>query len=170
MTADMTSLRQAAESEIWPRTETDIVHSLSIEVRREWPVSAMGFEVRSHGRCRTDLCLRTSAQANDGSPNIIIGIEAKMTNWRRALQQAILNRHAVHVSMVAVPSQRGSAELVCLAREYGVGVLAVTKTSLTILSFGVVGAPDAILLRKMNEQLQPVRRLRPRLQSGSGRF
>jgi hypothetical protein len=170
MTLDMAGPTAAAVNKIWPKTETDIVRALATEVRREWPVSAMGIEVRSHGRCRTDLCLRTSAQANDGSPNILIGIEAKMTDWRRALRQAILNRHAVHVSMVAVPSQRGSAELVCLAREYGVGVLAVTKTSLTILSFGVVGAPDAILLRKMNEQLQPVRRLRPRLQSGPGRF
>ena len=148
----MSTRRHAA----MPRTEAQLVDSLGMLLARQWPVRAVGTEVRSHGRCRTDLCALISQGAR-GPDQLLIGIEAKLTDWARAVGQAALNRYAVDLAYVAMPAGRTPEALWLEAARHGVGVFAVGRRSLEIVLAAGLSKPDSTLRARIASQLRPVR-------------
>ena len=142
----------------WCQTEQAFVDALAAALARDSHVSAIGREVRSHGRCRTDIGLRYDL--NDQS--IILGVEAKLTDWGRAIRQASLNRYAVHGSFIALPSDRVSGAMTAQARDHGIGILTLdSQRQVRVVAPAELGAPDPHLVVRLDQQLSASsRRLR----------
>lgn len=136
-------------------TEAELVVQLVRLLRRRWPVRALGHEVRSHGRCRTDACFLVRTRGAE-TP-LLLGIEAKLSNWSRAVTQAALNRYAVDLSYVAVPLERVSQALLDEAARHGVGVLGIGRGQLEVSLPAVLSGPDPILRARVLTQLVRVR-------------
>lgn len=124
-------------------------------LKRRWPVVAVGQEVRSHGRCRTDAC--ALIRQNGGHEALLVGVEAKLFDWSRAIAQAAMNRYAVDASFISVPTGRISDALLHEAERHGVGVLAVSTRALEVALAGVVGEPDPVLRVRVLGQLDKSR-------------
>ncbi len=138
-------------------SEADLVQVLVRRLRADWPTRAIAIEVRSHGRCRTDVCVCVRDLHAPLGSDLLIGVEAKLTDWTRALRQAILNRYAVDASLIAMPIQRIGSQVLDLADEHGIGVLGVQTNGLTLLLPAVVGSPDTALRERMAAQLHPTK-------------
>lgn len=120
-------------------------------LKRQWPVLALGQEVRSHGRCRTDACALVRQDRSDQT--LLIGVEAKLSDGARAVSQAAMNRYTVDASFVAMPASKISGTLLHEAQRHGVGVLAVSPQRLHVARPALVGAPDPVLRAKVSGQL-----------------
>lgn len=136
-------------------TEADLVADLVRLLRRQWPLRALALEVRSHGRCRTDACFLVRDVG--ACPPLLVGVEAKLFDWARAVAQATMNRYAVDLSYVALPGARVSAALLEDARRHGVGVLAVGRDRLEVAQPAVPNATDPVLRTRVLSQLTAVR-------------
>jgi hypothetical protein len=72
-------------------------------------------------------------EENSNRQPIVIAIEAKIANWRKALQQAFLNLFVAEYSYVAVPEIRlRSIDRDCFGRA-GIGLLAVNGSVDSVL-------------------------------------
>lgn len=148
----MTAPARAAAS---PATEAVLVADVVRLTRRQWPVRAVGREVRSHGRCRTDACFLIRDEA--AAVPLLLGVEAKLSDGARAVAQAAMNRYAVDLSCVAMPAGRISDAVLEQAQRHGVGVLAVSKNRLEVAVPAVRNAPDPVLRERVLLQLASVR-------------
>lgn len=137
-------------------SEAVLVDHLARRMRVQWPLRAAGFEVKSHGRARTDVCV-TLRDLHDSSPDVLVGIEAKLANWQRALRQAVLNRFSVDLSMIALPAYRVTDVVIESCWDQGVGVLAVDRRWLHVVAPATRANPDAALRQKTLDQLTSVR-------------
>jgi hypothetical protein len=136
-------------------SEAALVADIVRLFRRRWPVTAFALEVRSHGRCRTDACFLVRDDA--GGPLRLVGVEAKLADGTRAVAQAAMNRYAVDLSYVAMPTARLSPALLEQAARHGVGVLAVGKTAVDVALPPAPNIPDPVLRAKVADQLDSVR-------------
>lgn len=144
---------------VWTPDEATLVNALVRGIGREWDVRGVGREVRSHGRCRTDLAV--DVVLPDGSRHLV-GVEAKVHDWPRAVLQAVLNRRCFDASYVAVPDGRVRDGLMDEALARGLGVLAVSKDgSVAVVVAARVCAPDEPLRDRVGGQLARRRRRRP---------
>lgn len=138
-------------------TESDLVAELARQLSSRWAVRARGWEVRSHGRSRTDLaCLVRDIGAAETDP-LLIGIEAKLSAWPRAVGQASLNRYAFDLTFIAVPVTLGAEGLLPTAAQHGVGVLGVARGTLSVLLPAKRREPDPYLRARIAAQLVAVR-------------
>jgi hypothetical protein len=103
-------------------------------------------EVRSHGRASTDVCYLNAGE--------LIGIEAKLADWRRAVGQAFLNRQCVDRSYVALWHEGVRDAVLEEAMRYGVGVIGVREDSLLWMAEAPVSAPDPIVRSSMLESIR----------------
>ena len=138
-------------------SESELVDLLVRRMRTDYPVRAIGLEVKSHGRCRTDIGVLVRDIHGPRGSDLLLGVEAKLTDWTRALRQAILNQYAVDGSLIAMPLERISDRVVDAAKKYGVGVLAIKGEHLTVVVPAVLGSPDYVLHRRMTLQLDDVK-------------
>lgn len=139
-----------------PSSEAVLVDQLALRMRAQWPLRAVGFEVKSHGRARTDVCVAVR-DLHDFSPDVLVGVEAKLASWQRALRQAVLNRFSVDVSMVALPTDRITDSAIDACWDEGVGLLAVDQKWLHVVVAATLANPDAALRQKTLDQLKPIR-------------
>jgi hypothetical protein len=121
-----------------PATEFEVVaqivkHAVELEAHIG-PIQLVGLEVRTHGTSRADVLIFASD---------LVAIEAKLTDWNRALGQAVLNTTVVDQSYVAMWAGYIAPGLLKAADEYGVGVIAVHDDGLEILVKAGAGTPDA---------------------------
>lgn len=137
-------------------SEAVLVDHLARRMRVQWPLRAAGFEVKSHGRARTDVCV-TVRDLHDSSPDVLVGVEAKLANWQRALRQAVLNRFSVDLSMIALPAYRVTDSVIESCWDQGVGVLAVDRKWLHVVAPATRANPDAALRQKTLDQLTSIR-------------
>lgn len=137
-------------------SEAALVDHLARRMRAQWPLRAAGFEVKSHGRARTDVCV-TVRDVHDSSPDVLVGVEAKLASWQRALRQAVLNRFSVDLSMIALPTYKISDAVIEACWHQGVGVLAVDQKWLHVVIPAIQSYPDAALRQKALDQLTSVR-------------
>jgi len=105
----------------------------------------LGLEVRSHGRSRTDVVFVAGDE--------VIGVEVKMTDWRRAIFQALLNRYCVDRSYIALWTGRVTTGVLTEAHEWGVGVLAISATSIEIVQPAPANQPEAVLRDRIRAAL-----------------
>lgn len=145
-----------APSALRHTSEAELVEQLVRRIRAQWPLRAVGLEVKSHGRARTDVCVALR-DLNTTSPDLLVGIEAKLSSWRRALHQAVLNRFSVDLSMIALPAYRVTDVVVDACWDQGVGVLAVDPKWLHVVIPAVPASPDAALRDRAFEQLTSTR-------------
>jgi hypothetical protein len=82
-------------------------------------------ELKSHGRARTDLTLW------DGE--CLIGIEAKLRDWKRVISQAVLNRLCYDRSYLAMWSSVISEAVIEEASRFGIGVIALDADGIEVL-------------------------------------
>lgn len=139
-----------------PVSEAVLVDHLARRMRAQWPLRAAGFEVKSHGRARTDVCV-TVRDLHDSSPDVLVGVEAKLASWQRALRQAVLNRFSVDLSMIALPAYKVTDAVIKACWDQGVGVLAVDQKWLHIVVPATPANPDAALRQKTLDQLTSMR-------------
>lgn len=138
------------------QSEAELVDHLVKRMKAQWPLRAVGFEVKSHGRARTDVCVAVR-DLHAPPPNVLVGVEAKLTSWQRALRQAMLNRFCVDLSMIALPSHAVTPSVIDACREEGVGLLAVDRKSLHVVMAARIAKPDATLRQKALDQLTMMR-------------
>lgn len=81
-------------------------------------------EVPSHGRAKTDICAFID--------ETVIAIEAKLTNQRRAIGQAALNRYYADRSYIAVLDRYVTSTLVAEATNWDLGILSLSATGVEI--------------------------------------
>lgn len=137
-------------------SEADLVDQLARRMRVQWPLRAAGFEVKSHGRARTDMCV-TLRDLHDTSPDVLVGIEAKLASWQRALRQAVLNRFSVDLSMIALPAPKVTDTVIQSCWDQGIGILAVDRKWLHVVIPATLATPDASLRQKTIDQLTSMR-------------
>lgn len=137
-------------------SEALLVDQLARRMRAQWPLRAVGFEVKSHGRARTDVCVAVR-NLHDSSPDVVVGVEAKLASWQRALRQAVLNRFCVDLSMIALPAHRVTDALIDACWGEGVGVLAVEQKWLHVVVAATPATPDQALRQKTLAQLTATR-------------
>jgi len=109
-----------------------------------------GVELNGHGSAHIDVCAYIGGE--------VIGIEAKLYDWRRAIGQAALNRYTVDRSYIAVEPRRATAEVAELAARYGVGVLCVGEDSLVVYQEAKLLSPDPRLRDRTFGRLKTGRR------------
>jgi hypothetical protein len=90
-------------------------------LRLEWAsqMSKADIEVRWHQK-RLDLCILSDEER-------LVVVELKVGDWRRAVDQAFVNRWAADSSWVALWHERVSAGAYEASHDAGVGLLIVTK-------------------------------------------
>lgn len=137
-------------------SELVFVDRLQLQLRRRWSVLRLGREVRSHGRARIDLVLEVSGETGP----LLIAIEAKLTDARRAVHQAILNRFVAELSYVAMPSAAVTPFALHFAAVNGIGVIAVDSDRAVEVSPATTGSPDPVLREKVSSALSKVRSMR----------
>lgn len=137
-------------------SEAALVDQLARRMRVQWPLRALGFEVKSHGRARTDVCVAVR-DLHDSSPDVLVGVEAKLASWQRALRQAVLNRFSVDLSMIALPAHKVTDAVADACWDQGVGVLAVDQKWLHVVLPAAPANPDAALRQKTLDQLTSMR-------------
>lgn len=137
-------------------SEAALVDQLARRMRAQWPLRAVGFEVKSHGRARTDVCVAVR-DLHDSSPDVVVGIEAKLASWQRALRQAVLNRFSVDLSMIALPAYKVTDAVIDACWGQGVGVLAVDQKWLHVVIAATPANPDSALRQKTLDQLTSMR-------------
>jgi hypothetical protein len=108
--------------------------------------SAMGQEVRSHGRSRADVC----ALIGDA----LVTVEAKRSDWQRAVGQAALNRHVADQSYVALWRGRIPAAATEAATQHGVGIIAVGPDSIDLVIPARMATPDVGVRERIISQLR----------------
>ena len=91
-------------------------------------------EVSAHGRSRTDVCVLAG--------DLLIAIEAKLSNRRRAIGQAVFNRYYADRSYIAVLDRHITDELTNEARQWELGILAISKTGVAIALPAPILSPD----------------------------
>jgi hypothetical protein len=114
-------------------------------IAERFAATHLGVEVRSHGRSRTDVVFLAGDE--------VIGVEVKMTDWRRAIFQALLNRYCVDRSYIALWTDRVTTNVLSEAIEWGVGVLAVSATSIEIVQAAPVNQPEPTIRNRIRAGL-----------------
>lgn len=100
-------------------------------------MSRAAVEVPWHQK-RLDLAIATPS-------GTVIAVELKVSKWRRAIEQAYLNRWVSSVSWVGIWHECITADTYRYAREAGVGLLAVTPGTIYPLVSGATSPrPDAV--------------------------
>ncbi|WP_457253602.1 hypothetical protein [Pedococcus sp. P5_B7] len=132
------------------RTESDLRELAphgwrSLHVRAVRPLVEAGLlREGARGKDRTYL---SGLQVTDPFADLV-AVELKLSNWRRALAQAVRYRIFAERSYVAMPYERVGELLIREARRVGVGVLAVAVT----------GVVDEVVGTAARAPLQPARR------------
>jgi hypothetical protein len=117
------------------RTEAAMIVALTASVRRLFGRAAgHATEVGAHGRSRTDICVFADGQ--------LIAIEAKLSNRRRAIGQAYFNRYYADQSYIAVLDHHITDELTEAARQWKLGILAVSRKGAFIALPAPTSTPD----------------------------
>lgn len=131
-----------------PTTEAEVVAQVVRLVRDLEPalghVRQIATEVRSHGRSRTDVMIL----ARD-----LVAVEVKLSDWKRAFGQAVLNTTVVDASYVAMWSGYISLALVDAAEEHGIGIIAVHPDGLKVVVPARTGTPDPAAKAAVLERL-----------------
>ena len=119
-----------------PETEAELVRTIALQVRQVFGRNAaFALEVPSHGRARTDVVIAVGDE--------LLGIAAKLGQWRRAVGQAILNRYCVDRSYVAMWRLAIRPDVLEEARSYGVGVIAVDSRRIEVVLSADLSVPDS---------------------------
>jgi hypothetical protein len=120
------------------RTEAAMIVALTASIRRLFGKAAdHATEVGAHGRSRTDICVFAGGQ--------LIAIEAKLSNRRRAIGQAFFNRYYADQSYIAVLDRHITDELTESARQWELGILAVSLKGAIIALPAPTSTPDVDL-------------------------
>jgi hypothetical protein len=127
-------------------TEAALVDTIVDRLRQLGPTGFVGREIPTHGRARADL-----AVVIDGE---LTAIEAKITNWGRAIAQAVLNRFWADRSYIALQVRQVSDSVLASARKYGVGVIAVGEESLAVALEAQRTEPIPSLKQKAEESIR----------------
>jgi hypothetical protein len=132
--------RPASESEVVDRILQHVRQI--VEPARDLQVAT---EVRTHGRSRADVLVLADDR--------LIAIEAKLSDWRRALGQAALNQSVADLSYVAMWAGRIPAALLEHAEKEGIGVIAVSVDHLALVVSASAGRPDQTARRACQVRL-----------------
>jgi hypothetical protein len=109
-------------------------------------VRDVNVEVRSHGTARADIAYL------DGRD--LVAVEAKLSDWRRAIAQAVLNRLCFDRSYIALWHGAITPEVIAEARRFGLGVLGVTAEDVTTVRHAPRARPGAHIRRATLSRVQ----------------
>lgn len=120
-----------------PTSEAELVGLLVEGLEKLQGTLTYSLEARSHGRARTDVLATIGEE--------LLAIEVKLSDWKRAITQAALNRVFAHKSFVALwyPSVRPN--VIAEARRFGIGVMGIGRDCVEVISEADVATPIASL-------------------------
>lgn len=118
-----------------------MVEILASNVPSEFAAMRLAREVRSHGRSKADIVLFASDQ--------LISVEVKLSDWKRAIYQAVLNRYCVDRSYIALWKPHVTSEVLCLARSWGLGVMCIGPSAVQVLEEAPATTPDPELRERL---------------------
>jgi hypothetical protein len=75
----------------------------------------------------------------------LIGVEAKLSNWGRAIAQAACNKYCVDESYIGIWEGKYLDAACASARRFGIGVLAIGSRGVWIAEDPKIQSPDSIL-------------------------
>ncbi len=122
-------------------TEAEVIGHILAGLDVLGRVEGYALEVPSHGRARTDVVVFRKRD--------VIGIEAKVLDWKAALRQAALNRYCVHASYIALWHSAIKEDVVNAASAHGVGILSVTPTRVSVVTRAPKTIPHRTLLDRV---------------------
>jgi hypothetical protein len=142
---DDRSITQPLDQLVKPKTEIELVRII-VEHRNIFgPIGVHAIEVRSHGTSRLDIALLADKK--------LIGIEAKLANWGKAIAQATCNKYCVDESFIGIWEGKYLNDACKTAKRFGIGVLAIGPRGVWIASAPRLQHPDASLRSNVIAQL-----------------
>ena len=97
-------------------------------------VATAGRGIRSQvARSGSHRCLCHRPRPPRLLADVLVGVEAKLASWQRALRHAVLNRFSVDLSMIALPAYKVTDAVIAACWDQGVGVLAVDQKWLHVV-------------------------------------
>ena len=124
------------------KTEASLVSDLCRNVPELWGDEATStIEVRCHDQASMDILVRT--------PTVLIGVEAKLSHWKRLLVQAYLHRYCVDLVFVALPAKGVTEARLCESARFDIGVIAIDKGLSHIVQEAVPGRPSERLRKRL---------------------
>lgn len=138
------------KSEALGYTERELVDLLLVALPTfGWKAQATGIEVPSHGRARADIALRVGDE--------VWAIEAKMSDWRKAIGQAVLNRYCFDRCYIALGMTKVTDHVRAEAAKWGVGVIGLQTGRASVVVEAEIGDPDEGLRGAVMERLARLR-------------
>src|SRR2546422_1120956 len=128
-------------------SETELIERLLANIPYA-KIRSLGCEVRSHGRARADVMLFANGE--------LIAIEAKVSDWNRALGQAVLNKYCSDRSYVALLDSRITPAVKSEAKLHGIGLIAVSVDKSRVVTKAARNAPLATLRARVLKALVSV--------------
>ncbi len=126
------------------KTEASLIADLCSSVPRLWGDEATStLEARCHDQARMDILVQT--------PAVLIGIEAKLSHWKRLLAQAYLHRYCTDLVFVALPYKGITEAKLHEAARFDIGVIAVANSSTRIVQEAARGYPSERLRQRLTE-------------------
>jgi hypothetical protein len=104
-------------------------------------------EVPTHGRSRADVVGIRSA---DG---MLVTVEIKVRDWRRAVHQALLNKYVANESYVAMWWSSISRGCEAECAEAGIGLLSVEPEGCSVVVRAAQGDPSPRLMSLVRDRL-----------------
>ena len=100
------------------------------------------------------------AETNGGSPRSLLAVETKLTDWKKALQQAYRYRYYANAAVVVLPHDRGSKALAAtdVFQRLGVGLWTFDASSGVIQEHVAASAVDPLNPAKRDQALALIER------------
>lgn len=112
----------------------------------EQGVVAKRTELATHGRSRADVIAITEA-------GVVVAIELKVRDWRRALHQALLNRYVADESYVAMWWTAATRECESECARFGIGLLSIEERAVQVIVPPRAGEPHELLASSVRRRL-----------------
>jgi hypothetical protein len=129
------------EQLVRPATELELVDIILSHQHIFGELQAVGIEIPSHGTSRLDVVLLSNDR--------VIGIEAKLSNWSKAIAQASCNRYCVDETYIAIWEGSYIDRACVTARRYGIGVVSIGASGVEIALPAEIQSPDPILRERI---------------------
>lgn len=125
------------------KNETVLIHHVESQIEKLWGTKAYSqTELPYLGGVRVDLCVKT--------PRMLVAVEAKLYDWRRALAQAYGHRLAFDRTYVALPERLVKPHVVEEALSFDIGVICVRDDRCTIVQRAPSLQPNPMLRHQIH--------------------
>lgn len=132
-----------------PSSEASLVDALTEHIETLWADPEYVLEMRSPGGGRADITVLSKGH--------VYSVEAKLTNWRRAIGQAVLNRYWSNRCYIALWHTKVGPSVKTEARRHGLGVISVSPSGAKMVVGAQLAQPRAHLKGQVRKAISEAR-------------